>query len=416
MIDRLLSATVPHGAVPLRDHDAVHGPLPGVGARDLDALVGTLGAAGLRGRGGAGFPASRKLAAVAANAGRRARPVVVVNGTEGEPASGKDRLLLHTQPHLVLDGAVLVARALGATEIHVVAPAGTLPGLGAAVRERDGRREPAVRLLAAARGYVAGEETAVLAHLEGRPARPRVTPPRPGERGRDGRPTLLQNVETLAHVALIARHGHDWFRHHGTAERPGTTLVTLSGALAAGGVREVAVGTPIPALVAAAGHPTEPLRALLIGGYFGAWIDARDAPALTDTALRPLGASVGAGVVIALGASECPVRRVATLGAWMAGQSAGQCGPCVSGLDAIAGALHAFAVGTAGARELALLDRWTAMVDGRGACAHPTGTARMIHSATVLFAEELYDHAHHGSCRACATGAPAGRTRRTVPA
>lgn len=415
MIDRLLSTVVPHGAVPLRDHDAAHGSLPAIGPGDLDALVATLAAAGLRGRGGAGFPASRKLAAVAENAGRRARPVVVVNGTEGEPASGKDRLLLHTQPHLVLDGAVVAARAVGATEIHVVAPDPALPGLGAAVRERERRGEPPVRLYAAARGYVAGEETAVIAHLEGRSAKPRVAPPLPVERGLDGRPTLLQNVETLAHVGLIARHGHDWFREHGTPERPGTTLVTLSGALARAGVREIAIGTPIPVLIAA-GHPTEPLRALLIGGYFGALIDARDAPALTDTALRPLGASVGAGVVIALGASECPVRRVATLGAWITGQSAGQCGPCVHGLDAIAGALHAFAVGTGGARELTQLDRWTAMVDGRGACAHPTGTARMIHSATVLFAEELYDHAHHGSCRACAAGAPARGSRRPVHA
>lgn len=355
---------------------------------------------------GAGFPTARKLAAVVAASSRRQRPIVVVNGTEGEPASAKDELLLTSQPQLVLDGAVVAAAALAADEVHVVAPPATLAVLGHAVGQRAAQGGPSIRLHAAAAGYVAGEETAVLAHLEGRPARPRRTPPRPAERGLNGQPTLVQNVETLAHLALIARRGADWFREHGSAERPGTTLVTVSGAVVHPGICEVAVGLPLPALLARAGGARAPLRALLVGGYFGAWVDASSTAALTDAALRPLGAAVGAGVLVALDAATCPVGTVARLAGWMAGESTGQCGPCVNGLAAIAGALAALADGRGGPLELRRLERWTAMVDGRGACAHPTGSVRMITSGVRLFAEEFRDHADHGHCRICSQSLP----------
>lgn len=414
MSTRLLSAAVPQGPTGLPHHRAVHGPLPAIGRRDAGALIDVVAAAGLRGRGGAGFPAARKLAAVA---GAR-RPSVVVNGTEGEPASAKDRLLLTRQPHLVLDGAVTAARAVGAREVVLVAPAATHAALARAIEDRAALDEPELRLVAAAEGYVAGEETAVLAHVEGRPPVPRLAPPRPAERGLHGRPTLVQNVETLAHLALIVRHGADAFRAAGTAERPGTTLVSVSGAVARRGVHEVPVGTPLADVVALAGGPSEPLRALLVGGYFGAWIDPASRAALTDADLRPHGAAVGAGVVLALGATACPVDTVARLTSWMAGQSAGQCGSCVHGLAAIAGVLTRLAGGAGGPDDLRLLTRWTAMVDGRGACAHPTGTTRMVASASRLFAAELEDHARHGCCRACAPRAPATvtRGRRAVPA
>jgi NADH:ubiquinone oxidoreductase subunit F (NADH-binding) len=398
MTTRLLSAAVPHGTTDLAHHRTVHGALPVLGRGDADALVDVVTASGLRGRGGAGFPAGRKLAAVA---GTR-RPYVVVNGTEGEPASTKDRLLLGRQPHLVLDGAVTAARAVGAREIVLVAPAAVHDALARAIDDRAARDEPAVRLVAAAEGYVAGEETAVLAHVEGGRPVPRLAPPRPTERGLFGRPTLVQNAETLAHLALIVRHGADWFRQAGTPERPGTTLMSVSGAVARRGVHEVPVGTPVDQVLRLAGGASERPRAMLVGGYFGAWIDGAARPALTDRDLRPHGANVGAGVVIALGESACAVRTVARLASWMAGQSAGQCGSCVNGLAAIAGALVRLADGDGTPEDLRLLSRWTAMVEGRGACAHPTGTVRMITSAARLFAADLEDHAHHGRCAACA--------------
>lgn len=408
---RLLAAAVPGRTTDAAHHRAVHGPLPELGPSDADALIAAVDAAGLRGRGGAGFPTARKLEAVH---GRR-HAVVVVNGTEGEPASGKDRLLLAGQPHLVLDGAEVAAHAVGARELVIVAPADTLPVLARAQDERAAPRDLAVRLVAAADGYVAGEETAVLAHVEGRPARPRVSPPRPAEHGLHGRPTLVQNVETLAHLTLIARYGPQWFRQQGTAERPGTMLATVSGAVRRPAVHEVAVGTSLRDLLARAGGPDEPLRAVLVGGYFGAWIDARADPALSDTTLDAHGAAVGAGVGWALAARGCPVAATARIAVWMAGESAGQCGSCVHGLGALGDLLARMADGRGTPGDVARLRRWTAMVDRRGACAHPSGVARLLRSAVSVFAEELADHERHGACRACAAERTA-TARRAVAA
>lgn len=408
---RLLAAAVPGRTTDAAHHHAVHGPLPDVGPADADALIAAVADAGLRGRGGAGFPTARKLEAVH---GRR-HAVVVVNGTEGEPASGKDRLLLAGQPHLVLDGAELAARAVGARELVIVAPGDTLPTLVRAQAERTAPRRVKVRLAAAAEGYVAGEETAVLAHLEGGPPRPRVTPPRPAERGLHGHPTLVQNVETLAHLALIARYGPQWFRQHGTDERPGTMLATVSGAVRRPAVHEVAVGTSLSDLLARAGGPNEPLRAVLVGGYFGAWIAPRSNPTLTDATLAPHGAAVGAGIAWALADRACPVAATARIAVWMAGESAGQCGSCVHGLGALGDLLALMADGRGAPGDVARLRRWTAMVDRRGACAHPSGVARLLRSAASVFAEELADHERHGACRACAAERTA-TARRAVAA
>jgi NADH:ubiquinone oxidoreductase subunit F (NADH-binding) len=398
MSDRLLAGLAGRNPVGLGRHLAVHGPMPDV----TPELIGEVTRAGLRGRGGAGFPAGIKLAAVAE--GRR--PVVVVNGTEGEPMSAKDRSLLRRTPHLVLDGALAAAHAVGAREVLLCASPQANAVVAAALAERGAgsRREPRVTLLESAPGYVAGEETAVIAHLEGRAPRPRVTPPRPAQEGYRKRPTLVQNVETLAHIGLIARHGAAWFRECGTPDRPGTTLVTISGAVRAPGVYEVAAGMPLDELSRLAGGATEPARALLVGGYFGAWVDDDGAGlTLDDADLRHHGAAVGAGVVVVLGASACPVAETARLTGYMASESAGQCGPCVHGLGSLAGVLDRFATARTVPGDGERLVRWTEMVRGRGACAHPDGVARMLASATRLFRAELEEHARRGACSGCAS-------------
>jgi NADH:ubiquinone oxidoreductase subunit F (NADH-binding) len=397
MSERLLTGLIPAGPMDLDRHIAIHGPLPDHPAD----LIAEVGRAGLRGRGGAGFPTATKLEAVAA--GRR--PVVVVNGTEGEPMSAKDRILLHHVPHLVLDGAQAAARAVGARDILVCASEPDNAVLAAALAQRAAaarQRRMRVRLTARAHGYVAGEETAVLAHLEGRPPLPRVTPPRPAQAGYRGRPTLVQNVETLAHIGLIARHGASWFAEVGTGERPGTTLVTVSGAVDAPGVYEVPGGAALDAIVDAARPDRSGVRALLVGGYFGAWIggDGRGLM-LDDAALKPQGAAVGAGVVVVLSEHSCPIAETARLSAYLAGESAGQCGPCVHGLAALAGVMQRFATGRTDPQDGERLMRWIDMVRGRGACAHPDGAARMILSAVRAFRAELEEHAIHGPCRRC---------------
>src|SRR5439155_23142077 len=199
-------------------------------------------------------------------------PVVVANGTEGEPASAKDKALLRRNPHLVLDGAVAAAEAVGAAEA-IVAVSRADRALEAALRDRA-RTSIRVRVAQVPERFVAGEESALVHFLNGGPAKPTMTPPRPFERGVGGRPTLVQNVETLANIGLIAREGAEWFRELGTPDEPGTALVTLLGAVARPGVLEAELGTPISELVRWSGGLTSPANALLVGGYFGTWLPA----------------------------------------------------------------------------------------------------------------------------------------------
>ncbi len=413
-LPRLLEGVPEHGAMSLQAHLETHGELPSARRRDrrgATALIDQIEQAGLGGRGGAGFPMARKMRTVAAGRARTptgGKPIVVVNATEGEPASLKDRTLLETLPHLVLDGAALAARAIGADEAilcvcesagiglkqaaHALSERGRLPG-----------RWPRIVLNATPLGYITGHESALVNHLNGGPPKPTFTPPMPFERGVRRRPTLVNNAETLAHVALIARHGPRWFRELGLPDQPGSTLVTLSGPLHYPGVYEVEYGASISSLIDAAGGTQSRIRAALLGGYAGTWVPADALPglALADEHLAPHGASLGAGVLLLLSEDACPVAETARVTRWMARQSAGQCGPCVHGLDALAGTLEQLANGAASSRASARLEQLSALVRRRGACGHPDGTARFVMSAVDVFAEELADHARHGACNTC---------------
>ncbi len=390
-------------ATTLADHRARHGPLPPAGRLDL---IGEVEAAGLRGRGGAGFPTAIKLRAVRDGA-RRARArgaVVLANGTEGEPASAKDTILLRLVPHLVLDGVVAAAAAVGAIRAVVCidcTDADALTSCRRAIQERR-QADPAsvevtIEVAAVPSRYVAGEESALVAWIDGGPAKPTFTPPRPSERGVGGAPTLVDNVETLANVGLIALRGADHWRSVGTRDDPGSTLLTVIGAVERPGVYEVAMGTHLMQVLAQAGGGAH--DGLLIGGYFGTWLDPSDtaATALTGRALAGRDASLGCGLVAALPVGHCPLQEVAAVTAWLAANSAGQCGACVHGLPAIAGAVDrlTYEQSTAPAADL---DRWLPVVVGRGACKLPDGTARFVDSARRVFARHIDRHLRHGPC------------------
>jgi NADH:ubiquinone oxidoreductase subunit F (NADH-binding) len=371
-------------------------------------LIDLVADSGLRGRGGAGFPTAVKLRAVA---GRRGRAVVVANGCEGEPASAKDRVLLRTVPHLVLDGVALAAAAVGADET-IVAVAETaareLDALDVAVAERLHANLDAVplRVVVVPEGFVSGEETALVNVLNGGPPKPTFTPPRPFERGVANRPTLVQNVETLAHLALVGRYGPAWFRALGSDDEPGTALVTLDGAVRRPAVYEIPVGLPVRELVERAGGATAPLGAFLVGGYFGTWIEARHALSLdlSTASLRTAGASLGAGTVVALPESSCGVAETARVLRYLAGESAGQCGPCLYGLDALATSFESLARrGRRVGAERERIRRWLVQIDGRGACGHPDGAVRLARSALDVFADECDRHARGR----CSGGGPA---------
>ena len=432
-LPRLLLGVPAAGAMSLQEHLAVHGEMPSRRSgsrRGAPTLIDEVEAAGLRGRGGAAFPTAVKLRAVA-GAGRGGerwvrswsavrRPIVVVNAAEGEPASLKDQTLLEALPHLVLDGASVAAQALGAREIIVCvcerAP-GAQESLARAIQERGpeaGTRER-WHVASLPAGYVSGQESALVAFLSGGAAKPRFTPPMTFERGVRGRPTLVSNAETFAHLALIARHGAAWFRELGTSEQPGSMLLSLSGPVAYPGVYEAEHGTPLASVIEAAGGVTEDIRAALIGGYAGAWIDAGDLEtlALSNEDLAPHGASVGTGVVALLGQEACGLAETTRVARWLASESAGQCGPCVHGLDALAGTLERALAGVAERDASRRLAHLTSIARGRSACSHPDGAARFVASALGVFAAELADHVRHGPCAACAHPGtlplPAGR-------
>lgn len=354
-------------------HLARFGPLePGAD------LVGLLTEAKLRGRGGGAFPTATKLAAVAA---QRGRPVVVANGAEGEPASKKDRSLLRVAPHLVLDGMIAAATALDAREA-IVAVSRDAPELELAVAERGRRERVRLEVRRVPGGFVTGEETALLnALMSGRPL-PRSKPPYPFERGLDRRPTLVQNVETLAHLALIARYGAGWFGR-------GTALVTLGGAVARPGVHEIPLGVTLADALDRCGGVRAAVGGYLVGGYFGGWVRAAEAATLL---LTP--DVLGAGAIVALPETTCPAAECARVVRYLADESAGQCGPCVHGLAAIADAV---AVDRRGDRT-ADVRRWATLVSGRGACRHPDGAARFIGTALDVFADDFARHARHRGC------------------
>ncbi len=362
---------------------------PAPRALDEAQLLALLEAVPVHGRGGAGFPFARKVRTAIATGRRRA---VVVNAGEGEPASSKDSVLLVAAPHLVLDGAEAVALALGAPALHVVVgqdrPAALL-ALEDALAERDPTGIP-VEVHTTRSGFVGGQETAVLELLDGRENLP-VTAWQPASvSGLRGRPTLVSNAETFAQVAALLTLGPAAYAELGAPE-PGTTLLTVAGDGPHGVVLEVPHGVGLGQVLEFCGY--DPSSAMLLGGYHGTWLPAGAAAQLPVSLqrLRAHGLSLGAGVVLPLDARTCPVVVTAGVTGYLASMAAGRCGPCVNGLPALADAVGALADG-AGPTATRRAQDLTALVPGRGACAHPDGTARLVASMFRAFPDEVRRH------------------------
>lgn len=380
----------------LKEHHARFGRLPSGSA---DNLVSSLEQAGLTGRGGAGFPTGRKIASVT---GRK--PVVIGNGAEGEPLSHKDAMLLTRAPHLVLDGLQLAAEAVGSKTIYLYLPNRVATAARFAIGERAAAgwdRRP-VTVVEAPDAFVAGEESAVVRSIEGGPALPRDRTVLTSTSGVRGRPTLVNNVETLANVALIARYGDRWFRSVGDPAQPGTMLVTLSGAADGWTVVEVPTGTPLTNVISHGGSTDlRDVSAALIGGYHGSWIPstAFAEATLSRAGLAHLGANPGAGIVHMLPIDECGLVRTADILAYLAEQGAKQCGPCRNGLPRLATLFDELAYGHLDDALLDELHRILGLVDGRGSCRHPDGTVRLARSALTVFAHDIEQH-RSGRCDA----------------
>jgi NADH:ubiquinone oxidoreductase subunit F (NADH-binding)/ferredoxin len=376
-----------------RTHARVHGPLDPLAQPDLIDLCE---AVRLTGRGGAGFPFAKKLLAVSGSVERRGiAPIVVVNATEGEPAAWKDKVLLTRAPHLILDGAALVAWALEADEI-VVSVSDDGVGEASLLAAMAERSLPApMRLVRVPHRFISGEGGALVQGINGLPHIPPAIKRRSSDAGVANRPTLLSNAETFAQLAIAARIGPYAYNEVGNEGEAGTVLLSVTGTAKRPAVVECPTGTSLAEVLDACEVPPGP--AVLLGGFHGKWIDAETArrAEISRKGLADVGGSLGAGIVLPIGDDTCPLGEVARVVRYLAEESAGQCGPCRLGLPDLARTVDAVVAGggTAGIVRAA-----AGAVRGRGACSHPDGTAAFAASALDVFAEDVALHAHSGDC------------------
>src|SRR6266576_3124561 len=364
----------------LEAHRDIFGPLPRLSAEELISITEQVD---LRGQGGAAFPFARKLSAVVKNAeDNDCAPVVVVNATEGEPGSTKDKMLMIRSPYLILSGAALVAEAIGAEEI-VVGVAGN--ELANRSMEAANAAEPGLRKIARVvqmpDRFISGESGALVRGINGKRPVPPGRKILASDFGVSDLPTLLSNTSTFAQLAVLALLGPERFAAVGTPEEPGTVLLSVGGSAAQPAVVEVPTGVPLAAVLDICQAPAG--DGVLVGGYHGMWLP---------------GGTVGSGIVLPLGDGTCPLGEVSRIASYLAGESAGQCGPCKLGLPSIARALAALIDGSGGIEALDVARRSAAGVAGRGACSHPDGVTRFVLSALDVFTEDLAAHVFHSSC------------------
>ncbi len=355
-------------------------------------LIARLSASGLRGRGGGWFPAARKWHAVRVEGGT---PLVVGNGAEGEPGSVKDRFVMTRRPRDVVRGLVLAARATGAREAVLFLKGSfrrPAEALASALREvpLDGLD---VRIRQGDEGYITGEETALLESLEGRRAWPRPKPPLPAAVGYQGRPTLVQNVETLARVPEAVRDPE--------AFRAGEkTLVSVWGHVRRPGAYEVALGTPLGRVVdEEAGGPTDGIGMVFPAGPSAAPLTAGDLDVpLGPETLRARGSGLGTGSILVIGRGACPLAVATSLAAFFERESCGQCPPCAVGAQTLARIVRSVEAGEARARDLSSLAEAAGFMKDHGYCAHGRTGAAAVSALLARFPEEVRRHLEDRAC------------------
>ncbi|KAA0932200.1 MULTISPECIES: NADH-quinone oxidoreductase subunit NuoF family protein [Streptomyces] len=382
-------------------HLKVHGPLEPMGGEQLAQLSERIN---LKGRGGAGFPFHKKLRSVAEAAIRRGvRPVVVVNGSEDEPACRKDTVMINRAPHLILDGALLVAEALGARTLVVgVTRESTQRSMEAALSERGltNRRGATIRARVQRNPVrmVTGAAASLVRSIDGGPAIPPGRKTSASQNGVGGAPTLLSNAETFAQLAIAARIGAERYGNTGLYDEPGTVMLTVSGAVARPMVIEAPTGVPLRYILQLAGAPPVP-QGVLTGGYHGKWLDSAtvNETIVSRNSLDAVGGALGAGAILPISMNTCPLGESLRVAQWLAEESAGQCGPCYLGLPAAARGMEDILNG-GGPAALEALKQVANAVKRRGACSHPDGSAMFLESTIKAFTDDLAAHVLGNGC------------------
>jgi NADH-quinone oxidoreductase subunit F len=379
-----------------------------------EAVVRAVGEAGLRGRGGAGYPTADKWRAV------RAQPApvryAVANGYEADPGVVVDRTLMAADPHAVLEGLALAAFAVGAEEGFLVVRADataaierltaaleaaqTAGYLGYDVLGSGVTVEIQIRPLEG--GFLLGEETVLMRALEGKRGMPDQRPPYPSERGLFGAPTVVNNVATLASVPWLLVNGPAKFRAIGDPDFPGTVLVQLSGAVHHPGVAEVPTGTPLAVVVdKAAGGATGQLKAALVGGPSGGFLppDGLATP-LAPGPLEAAGAILGSGSVLVLDEHACIVELATLMERFMNDESCGKCIPCRIGTRRLTEIGERFMTGRPRPTDPGLLLDLAADVRDGSLCGHGITAPNPLTSGMRYFRQEFDDHIVRGRCAA----------------
>ncbi|MBN2492460.1 MAG: NADH-quinone oxidoreductase subunit NuoF [Planctomycetes bacterium] len=375
-------------------------------------VIGLVKAAGLRGRGGAGFPAGVKWGFVPPPDRVPGPRYLVVNADESEPGTFKDQALLETDPHLTLEGAVIAAYAIGAETIYIYIR-GEMPAearilqeaiheaygaghLGAGLYDTATRMDVTVHRGAGA--YICGEETALLTSLEGGRGYPRIKPPFPAFSGLFGQPTIINNVETLANVPAIVNRGVAWFRSMGTEQSPGGKIFSLSGHLKRPGNYEAPLGIGLLTLLhdpryGAGPWQERPFKAVIPGGSSVPVLRADELDVRMDfESLQAAGTMLGSGGVIAMDESVDMVEVLYNLARFYHHESCGQCTPCREGTGWTARILRRFHENRGREEDLALLLDIADQMMGKTICPLADALAMPVKSHVTKFPDEFRRH------------------------
>jgi NADH-quinone oxidoreductase subunit F len=378
-------------------------------------VVSEIKRAGLRGRGGAGFPTGVKWEKVLTH--RVPERYFVCNAGEHEPGTFKDRFLLKTNPHPVLEGVLIAAHTVKAKAAYIYVNHEYVEELATLRKAAEQARAAGllgknifetgldldIEFVEGQGSYVAGEETAMLESMQGRPAMPRQKPPfYPTDFGLYGKPTLVNNVETLCNVPPLLRHGAAWFREVGTEKSPGTMLFSVSGAVVRPGVYELPMGTPIRTLIFECGGGVpdgRAVKAVFPGGPSFSMVtaDQLDTPMDFET-LKKAGTGLGSAGVIVVDDHTCMVGVALKYGNFFRVESCGQCPPCRMGTINLADLLQKIENGEGTEKDFATLLQLCGFVKGRGYCTVVTGASVLVESSLRLFRQEFEEHIVQKRC------------------